>query len=154
MMTNYDLIEKAKELKIPLVGVYSKDELPYRVIKGAYILNLEDGNDLYGNFNEGTHWTCFYIEGNRSVYFDSFGFIMPRQVQEFLRLYKPIVYNTKQIQSVKSQVCGWYCLYFLYWMSRQKQIQPLSRRLEIFNKQFDDDTDRNETLLKKYFKSL
>jgi hypothetical protein len=46
MLTNVDLIRLAKELKINLVGVCSKDEL--HLIKprvGGYIINLENSTD-------------------------------------------------------------------------------------------------------------
>lgn len=151
-LTNYDLINKAKDLHINLIGVFSKDELPYKRYDGGYIINLQDNLDAYGNFNEGSHWTCFYIQGKQACYFDSFGFIMPRQVQEFLKPYKPIIYNLKQIQNIRSSVCGYYCLLFLKWFQAQKDIKSFSKRLDIFCNLFSDDTEKNKSILEKYIK--
>ena len=58
----------------------------------------------------GSRWTCFYIKGNRSHYFDSFG----GQPDKFLikQLPKPIIYHNYKIQDINSKICGSYCLYF------------------------------------------
>lgn len=156
MITNYDLYDLSHKLNIPLIGIFSKDKLPYKRDRrdGAYIINLEDDLDVNGNPNQGTHWTCFYIENKQATYFDPFGVVPPRQVQEFLSDYKPISYSTKHIQNVASSVCGWYCLYFLYWISRQKKIKSLAKRLEIFCMKFDENPEKNKRILEKYLRPL
>ena len=64
----------------------------------------------------GSHWTCFYIKGNKSYYFDSFG----GTPDKFLRnqLTKPIIYHNYKIQGINSKLCGSYCLYFFYLIER------------------------------------
>jgi hypothetical protein len=154
MITNLELIDKAQELRIPLIGVYSKDRLPYKRQNGGYIINLEDDMNIDGTPNSGSHWTCFYIDGKQACYMDSFGIIAPRQVQEFLKPYAPFPYNTKQIQNIKSQVCGYYCLFFLYWFHNQKKIKSFPMRLQVFTDIFSDDDRKNEDILKKYLKTM
>jgi hypothetical protein len=150
MLTNYDLSDKCKKLGIPLVGIYCKDQLPYTRKDGCYIINMQDNEDVNGNENPGTHWVSAIINNKQACYFDAFGCVPPRNVQEFLAPYKPFPYNTKEIQNIMSEVCGWYCIYFLYWMMHNNNIKSMKERLELFTNQFSNDVKKNETLLKKY----
>ena len=74
MMTNVDLENMADKLGLPIVGVFSKDELigddkaPRQI--GSYYINMQDSTE--GN---GTHWIFAKIfESGHGLYFDSFGF--------------------------------------------------------------------------------
>ena len=53
-------------------GVYSRDNLPKTMKKGAYVINLDEYTDI------GTHWITLYVneiafKTNEVIYFDSFG---------------------------------------------------------------------------------
>ena len=55
--TNYDLFEICEKLNIPLVGIFSKDELKRKngkIVSGNYILNLKSSN----NSDEVGHWVA------------------------------------------------------------------------------------------------
>lgn len=148
MMTNVDLEEKAVRLHIPLVGVFSKDKLPITNKDGGYIINLQDSDD-----GPGTHWTAFYVEGSSKVYFDSFGVIPPLSVQRFLR--NKYVYSTKHIQNIQSEICGYYVLYFIWFMwNHRYKIKDLRKRFCAFLRLFSSDPTKNKTLLQKYIKPL
>ena len=64
----------------------------------------------------GTHWTCFIVKDNKSIYFYSFG----GQPDKFLlnQLPKPIIYHNFKIQDINSFLCGRFCLYFFYLIER------------------------------------
>ena len=47
-------------------GVYSRNNLPKTIKKGAYVINLDEYNDIC------THWIALYVSNN-CIYFDSFG---------------------------------------------------------------------------------
>ena len=47
-------------------GVYLRNNLPKTIKKGAYVINLDECNDV------GTHWIGLYVRNN-CIYFDSFG---------------------------------------------------------------------------------
>ena len=64
----------------------------------------------------GTHWTCFYINDNKSYYFDSFGGQPDKCLLK--QLIKTIMYHKNKIQHINSQLCGSYCLYFFYSIER------------------------------------
>ena len=48
-------------------GVYSRNNLPNKIKKGAYIINLDEYE------NTGTHWVSLFVKANKVIYFDSFG---------------------------------------------------------------------------------
>lgn len=156
MLTNFDLVDMCREHNVPLNGIVSKDKLPPKnhTRDGGYIINLQDDKDQFGNDLDGTHWTAFYIEKGKAVYFDSFGFIMPLQVQEFLSDYKPVPYNVKTIQSVRSGVCGWYCFYFLYYMSHSKKNKSLIDRFVNFLDIWSDKPSDNREILEEKLKPI
>ena len=70
----------------------------------------------------GMHWLAMYNDENsycRLEVFDSFGqspYLY--NLQEKLPRANVLTYNTKQIQSLHSDLCGQYCLYYIYFKAR------------------------------------
>lgn len=148
MMTNVDLEEKARRLHIPLVGVFSKDQLPPVLKDGGYIINLQSAGD-----GPGTHWTAFYVENSSRAYFDSFGVIPPLSVQRFLR--RKYIFSEKHIQNIQSEICGYYVLYFIWFMwFHRHRIKNVRKRFCTFLRLFSSDPTKNKTLLQKYIAPL
>jgi hypothetical protein len=110
-MNNFEIIKLCKRLKIPLKNILSKDEL-YNIEKekGNYIINMEDSN--VGN---GSHWVAMIKRDDTSLYFDSYGFICPIAVIDFLKPSK-IAYTDNDIQFLTSVQCGLFCIAFLKYM--------------------------------------
>ena len=48
-------------------GIYSRNNLPNKIKKGAYVINLDEYE------NTGTHWIALFVKTNEAIYFDSFG---------------------------------------------------------------------------------
>lgn len=154
MQTNYDLIEKLQKLKIPVNGIYNKDKFTdLTPQQGFYIINLDDDTDSKGNQKQGTHWTGLYIEKNKAVYFDSFGFQAPRQVDFFLRKFKPYMISQKEIQNIETTICGSYVLYFIYFMNNNRGIE-LKSRFDKFLNLFSDNPQKNRKILQDKLKIL
>ena len=49
------------------IGVYSRNNLPYKIKNGAYVINLDEYSDI------GTHWIALYVNNKTVTYCDSFG---------------------------------------------------------------------------------
>lgn len=130
--------------------------LPSPETVGTYIINLQDSVDEKRRPLPGTHWTASYIEKGGAVYFDSFGFPPPAQVCDFLRAYRPFAVNRFQLQNIRSGVCGYYCLYFLWFMWKHRRVGGgLSRRLELLLSKFSlDDPKKNRAILEKRIRPL
>ena len=89
--------------------------------------------------NKGSHWVAAYIENKETVkYFDSFGplnclypatknvkntenfcYTSPNSyIYSFLNKYKSITLNKTIYQSISSNNCGYFCIYFIYTKSK------------------------------------
>ena len=77
-------------------GVYSRNNLPSKIKKGAYIINLD------GYKNTGTHWISLFVKANKVIYFDSFGIEhIPEEINKFIGN-KRIKANIFRIQAYDS----------------------------------------------------
>ena len=89
--------------------IYPRD---LKIYSDKGYVNIDNGSQ------GGTHWTCFIVKDNKSYYFDSFG-VQPDKVL-LKQLPKPIIYHNYKIQDINSNLCGSYCLYFIYLIERMK----------------------------------
>ena len=136
MLTDEDLEESCDRLKIPLVGIFSKDLLPKHCIPGGYIINLQNHDEGHGS-----HWVALAVRADSALYFDSFGMPPPLQVIRFVRDDYTLVYNKQDIQNIDSGVCGSYCLAFLYY------ILVRDGSLRLFQHLFSPDPRKNRGIL-------
>ena len=138
-LSNFDIIKIIEDMKLTHVfgGVYSKDQLPTLERNKFYIINLQDSDA--GN---GTHWTVFfYNKPLTSIYYDSFGFIAPLEVQAKI---KPYIYNDKEIQNYKSSACGYYCIAFIKFLHNKTNKE---KSFLTFLKLFNIKTHHNDKIL-------
>lgn len=105
-LTNTEVIDKARKLKLPNFKYYMRDELPYRCTtkKECGIINLDDSK------NPGTHHCAYWKDDNKHYYFDSFGLDPPKELVRYL---KPVLFSTYQIQQFNDSNCSEWCLYVL-----------------------------------------
>lgn len=124
--SNFDLINLAKKLNIKLTAVIYKDELVKFNSKknGSYILDLHDSSDTSTG-----HWILLYINGDKAIYFDSFGIIYPQIVKTFCGD-RTIEWNKKQLQGYNTEHCGEWCIACLWHL--QKGL-PLETFIDHFN---------------------
>lgn len=169
MLTNFQIEELAKRMRIPLEFCGFKDELPKKLKPNrAYIINMDDSFDeKTGKPSEGTHWTCFQFVEHKNgkkqcIYFDSFGAPPPQVVEQRIKSsfgLKHVPNTTKNIQSMMAFACGWYCLAFLHFINAYAgRTGDLYTDTEEFLACFDDLTDsidfhKNEYVLKMFFQA-
>jgi hypothetical protein len=115
-------------------GSYIKNDLPRRLKNGFYIINL----------NGSSHWTAICKDGKDYYYFDSFGFVPPIEVERCIP--KEYIYNDKQIQTLGSTACGFYCVAFCRVMNAAKDKFKAYKK---FIDSFEVDSKSNEKILKK-----
>jgi hypothetical protein len=154
MLTNVDLKKLAKEMKINLIAVCSKDELQSIKPKiGGYIVNMQNSQD--GN---GTHWVSFILYENdkyiHSLYFDSYGMPPPIEIKEYINKINDfkIPYNTKQIQKIQTSECGWYDLSFIYNMQYKRKSNDMVGDYEKYLKKYSHNLTKDLQNLKSSFK--
>lgn len=111
-MTNVDLTEFAKTLKIPhFRGIYMRDQLPRKPNRiECWILN-QASND----HPTGTHWCALAKVDSKAYYFDSFGKLPPPlEIIDYLGESVHLQYNYNKYQDYDEIICGRLCLIFLF----------------------------------------
>ena len=96
--TTREIEAMAKKLKLVNFQCVMRDEL-----KGKKPKNTSR--------EPGSHYCCWYKNGNNKYYFDSFGTVPPKEIIKYLG--SPIMYSTYQIQQFNDTNCGEWCLYVL-----------------------------------------
>ena len=138
-LSNYDIVKIIQSQGVDdFNGVYMKDQLPDRLQRGSYIVNLQSSKD-----GKGTHWVSLYYTPNFSYYYDSFGFVPPIEIQNKII---PYIYNDNEIQDIDSTACGFYCVAFVLYLNKKINIE---RAFMEFINLFGKDTERNEAILHK-----
>ena len=147
ILTNFDIEDICKVLRIPLVKIACKDEVD-KLKQGCYILNLDDSE------NQGTHWCSFIITDYYVLYCDSFGMPPPEKVyQLFLKTKKDLYVNKRQFQHIDSVLCGWFACYFLYSMIFMKG-ETMLEKYQKFVDQWNRKSLRGNDRVKKIILSL
>ncbi len=136
-LSNVEIMEILKKYNISIGGIYSKDKIPKLIPNQFYIINMQNSN--LGN---GSHWVVLYYNGVDNFYFDAFGFICPKEIEDKLIKY---TYSRKQIQDVNSSSCGWYCIAFIILYKRSFKKDFYDCFINVFSK----DTKNNEVILKQ-----
>ena len=102
------------------LGVFPRDMIPKHTGNGSLIANTDTSD------KPGTHWVAMYKENHECEFFDSYG----RAPFENNFLEIRTRHNKVKLQSDYSQVCGHYCLYFLYFRSRGNNLNEIINSLK------------------------
>ena len=136
-LSNFDIMKIIQSQGVDdFHGVFMKDQLPDKLERGSYVINLQSSKE-----GGGTHWVCLYYTPNFSYYYDSYGFIAPLEVQNKII---PYMYNDLEIQDIDSTACGFYCVAFVLYLNKKMNIEKAF--MEFINL-FGKDTERNEAIL-------
>ena len=131
-------------------GVYSRNNLPNKIKKGAYVINLDEYE------NTGTHWVSLFVKPKYTVYFDSFGIEhIPKEINKFIgnndttksSAIARIKSNIFRIQAYDSIMCEYFCIEFINYMLKGKTL------LEYTNLFSPNDFKNNDQVIKRIFKN-
>lgn len=112
------------------------------------VINLDDSS------RPGTHWVAIVIDYKLpfTEYFDSYGLQPPIEVIKFLRKYtaamglvKPERFQDTQLQEDNSDLCGYYCAYYIKERAKGVMPEPLLERFD------QRPSPRNEKIVSDYF---
>ena len=114
-LTNIEISEYYKN-EPRFNGVYSRNNLPNKIKKGAYVINLDEYE------NTGTHWVSLFVKPKYTVYFDSFGIEhIPKEINKFIGN-NDIKSNIFRIQAYDSIMCGYFFIEFINYMLNGKTL--------------------------------
>ena len=118
--TDGDLIKMAKDLGIKSFrGCFMRDTLPTHPLDyECGIINFQ--GETEGN---GSHWSCFWKEGESKIFFDSFGTNPPGELVKYLG--NGILSSTFQVQRINSDICGELCILVLYLLDRGHSFEEI-----------------------------
>ena len=103
-------------------GTFCRNNLPKNIQKTECgILNLDD------SYGPGTHWVCWFKDGDDKYYFDSYGLQPPTELISYLK--PKIFYTTECIQPQNTVICGHLCLHILKNLSRGEPMQLILNKL-------------------------
>ncbi|KAL7306142.1 hypothetical protein TKK_0001588 [Trichogramma kaykai] len=140
-MNSLELLKKLSLISDHTIGVFPADRIPKVWTRpAAFILNTDD------HTKPGMHWVSIYSNSNGyAYYFDSYGIppFVPLDINRIRKNCKRYGYNTVQLQSATSDVCGQYCLMFLYYMRSELGFQR-------FLANFSDNLEKNDSIVRKY----
>ena len=147
-LTNIEIIEYYKNYP-RFNGVYSRNNLPNKIKKGAYLINLD------GYENTGTHWVALFVKPKYTVYFNSFGIEhIPKEINKFINndmtmssAIARIKSNILRIQAYDSIMCGYFCIEFINYMLKGKTL------LDYSNLFSPNDFKKNDQVIKRIFKN-
>jgi len=148
-LSNFDLMEMCRQLKLDCRGVFSKDQLPKDRRVGSYYVNMEDSED--GN---GTHWVFMRIFDNgKAIYFDSYGTLPPIEIKDFLKPFRPFATSNRHIQDNPSNKCGYFCIgcdmFFTYDRNPKKDI---AENFDDFLNMFSINKPLNDKIIMEYLR--
>jgi len=170
MLTNTQIREMAEKMNVPLAKIVYKTDLPKKFeFNKSYFINLDDEYKEDGTLNQGSHWTCLQVNKYpndliEAIYFDPYGIGAPESVKKVFNntigaTGRQFPHNTKDVQSLMSNACGWFCLAFLHYINAfPKRTKNLYDDTDAFLGMFDDlnkhiDWKKNEYMLKQFFQS-
>ena len=138
-LTNFE-IQKYYENEPRFNGVFSRNNLPKKIKDGAYVINLDECEDV------GTHWIALFCKKNEIVQFDSFGVEhIPEEIKEFIGN-RMIKVNIFRVQANNSVMCGYFCFGFIDFMLADKKLTDFTNLFSSY------DFDKNDQIILSYFK--
>ena len=160
MLSNHDIDELVTKMGITnFKGCFYKDKLTKIQPNSSYIINLNSELNEKGDKNTGSHWCCLVTNDMKQcIYFDSYGEKEPNELRNLLKCNQySIGHTSKNIQSLMSNLCGFFCLSFIYFLTVSKYrtkniINDASIYLDLFE-DLDkvDDVYKNEFVLSLFF---
>ena len=147
-LTNIEISEYYKN-EPRFNGVYSRNNLPNKIKKGAYAINLDEYE------NTGTHWVSLFVKANEVIYLDSLGVEdIPKEINKFINndttkssAIARIKSNIFRIQAYDSIMCGYFCIEFINYMLKGKTL------LDYTNLFSPNDFKKNDRVIKRIFKN-
>lgn len=121
-LSNIDISNMLR--KIPhFRGIFTRDILPKRMLKiECGIINSDTVSGI------GKHWLAYFNDpkGKYVEFFNSFGLPPGKEILSYLESSgKDIIYNSSQIQSNDSVLCGYYSVYYIKERSKGRNMYDI-----------------------------
>ena len=116
-------------LKPSFHGVLAANELPKRPVTRhprAYIVNTDPAD------RPGHHWLAFWTHQDTCEILDTFALPLEHYqapwIEQWVKQWKYRVQNSEPLQTIQSNSCGHYCLFYLKYKARGHSLQDFLSR--------------------------
>ena len=110
-------------------GVFASDIIPDLRENEGIIVNLDSSTE------PGSHWIAFFVMDSQTLeMFDSYGNspqFYGNRFENFISKYSTIHWNSTMFQSPTSNVCGAYCIYFIYKKCQGQSLCTIVNKLSL-----------------------
>ena len=119
-------------LREGVIGVFAADRIPSSFKRGGIIVNTDTAD------KSGTHWCAMYLSSDdgKAEFFDSYGEPPTVYSDYFMRTIKrnssTYTYNRKRLQNDTSNVCGQYCLFYLFHRLRGVPLKTIVQTFQYY----------------------
>lgn len=121
-------------------GVFASNQIPLTLIAPfGFIANNQRSDQ------PGEHWVAFF-KGHKDgplVFFDSYGLeakTFSKNFERFTTLGSNLIQNKTPLQSINTDICGQYCLFFLYHSLVGESLYEILKKFPITNCSSLNDT--------------
>ena len=140
-----DILKSLPNTKRVFKGIKTRDIPTPKYVSGqsGYVLNN-------GYSYAGEHWVAVIFTAKKVLFFDSYGrapsdLLLSSQVK---RGHLPIEYNPWPLQDKHSSCCGFWCIYYFYFLCRGHEFKAINLR---FSK---TDFKSNDRIVYNFVKKL
>ena len=121
------------------LGVFASNELPSKIptFPSGLIANTDP------NTKAGQHWVAMYFpDVNKKEFFDSYGFPPNYYTTRFTKFLAShpgdTEHNVGTLQALNSNVCGYYCMFYLFHRGRRQDLKSIVKFFSLDNRQAND----------------
>ena len=120
------------------LGVFASNELPSKIpiYPSGLIANTDPNN------KPGQHWVAMFLEEVKEEFFDSYGLPPNFYTDYFTKFLTSHPGDTERnvgtLQALNSDVCGYYCMFYLFHRSRDQDFKSIVKHFSLDNPQAND----------------
>ena len=120
------------------LGVFASNELPSKIpsYPSGLIANTDPNN------KPGQHRVAMFLEEGKEEFFDSYGLPPNFYTDHFTKFLTSHPGDTERnvgtLQALNSDVCGYYCMFYLFHRSRGQDFKSIVKRFSLDNRQAND----------------
>ena len=113
------------------LGVFASNELPSKIPSSPNgpIANTDPNN------KPGQHWVAVFFEEDKEEFFDSYGLPPNFYTDHFTKFLVFFPGDTERnvgtLQALNSDVCGYYCMFYLFHRSRGQDFKSIVKRFSL-----------------------
>ena len=115
------MLSKCEATHKYFTGTFPEDKIEMPMwYPASMVVNLDESSE------PGSHWVAIFAKSpNDAMYFDSYGQQPKGNILAVLKKFRKVTTSDFVIQSIISNVCAAYCIYFIYMASKGRNYEEI-----------------------------